>query len=711
MLVLIAGIQFNAIAQSCDYEPSSKAAKLLEKTKDKKKYDSSERFEMMEEALDIDEECLPCLHYLGSASFKRAKRGGSFGPAEQYLKQLVALCPDYHSEPFYFLGAISYATQEYDAAQEYFDKFIHFPADDESKFKKNYDKKYEEVKEVLPHIQFWKEFYESDLVLDPKRVEGVSSMGDDYLPTISADGEIMFYTRKTKKKSLGDSYARDVELFYWSKRPDINADFDGGEPLPKPFNVGTSYGGSTISLNNKEMFIAAKNPVPSNQENVDIFVTLYALVYDDVAKKKIYKWSELTLLGSNINTDSGWEAQPSLSGDGQMLFFTAVNGTTMPDSQGNQSHDIMVSNRTPSGEWGPAKSISSVINTKGQEKSPFMHSDSRTLYFASDGHYGRGKMDIFFSKLKDDGSWTEPKNIGHPINTKEDETGLIVSADGEEAFFFSRKEKEAKGYDIFSFTMPEKARPEKVMILKGEIKDENNEAIKGATIELTYAESKDTQSIKVDEDDGKYAAIVRLENNESVVMTVKKEGIAFNSRVVAKKDPTIVSKSKEDIARVETLEGASAKGTGEIKNDITVKREIIKSTLKRKKRPAVVKLEIFTEEVKPNKPFVINDIFYKTNSSEIDEESKLILQAFAGYLDDNPTMRIEIRGHTDDQGTDSDNLALSMDRAFEVKGLLERNGVDGKRVTAKGYGESKPVSSNTSAEGRAKNRRTEFVVK
>jgi outer membrane protein OmpA-like peptidoglycan-associated protein len=128
-------------------------------------------------------------------------------------------------------------------------------------------------------------------------------------------------------------------------------------------------------------------------------------------------------------------------------------------------------------------------------------------------------------------------------------------------------------------------------------------------------------------------------------------------------------------------------------------------------QPAVVKLDMETGELAANKTFVMNDIFYGTNSADIDESSKLILDEFAVYLNEHPSLVIEIQGHTDDVGPDEANLALSMDRAFEVKGYLESKGVSGKRITAKGFGETKPVADNTTPEGKARNRRTEFAVK
>ena len=220
---------------------------------------------------------------------------------------------------------------------------------------------------------------------------------------------------------------------------------------------------------------------------------------------------------------------------------------------------------------------------------------------------------------------------------------------------------------MYAFTLPEKAKPEKVMVLKGVAENEEGEPVPEVRVQLTYAQSKEVQEIEVDHQDGRYATIVNLERGEDVVMSVVGEDIAFNSRIVADKDD--------------------------------------------KDPPAVVKLEVETQELSTNKPFLINDIYYSTNSADIDRASTVILDQFALYLQDNPSLVIEIRGHTDDVGSEGDNLALSMDRAFEVRGYLERQGVTGKRISAQGFGESKPVESNDSGPGRAKNRRTEFVIK
>lgn len=653
--------------QECEYVAEGKVAKLLEKAEDKKKYDSDQRFEFYQDALEEDEYCFPAMLELGESSFKRAKRArAGFGQAERYFKQILEHCPEYHSRMYYFLGAICYAEQRYDEALDHFEQFLHFPDDSPSKYDKNYEKKYAEVEEALPFIQFYKDYFRHGNELETTLVNGVSSEKDEYLPAISPDGEIMFYTRKYMKKSKGDIVSRQVEEFTWSHRSDINASFDVGDALPAPFNMGDNYGGATISADNRELFVAKKNPVPSNEENIDLFTCAYELVFDEVKGKNVYKWSELKDLGPAINTESGWESQPSLSGDGKTLYFATVRENSIPDGDGNPSTDIYYSERQADGSWSTAKSIGETINTRFNEKAPFMHTDSKTLYFASNRKPGGGGYDIWYTKQKDDGTWEKPRNIGAPINSEDDEHGLIVSVDGEEAFFASRRVKGSKGLDIYSFPLPEDARPEKVMMLKGKVTDNTGEVPEDATVEVKYVQSDEIEKVEVNKDDGSYAMIVNVERNEDVLVKVKAKEAAFNTHVVVDRDEPIA--------------------------------------------PSVVKLSVETEKIEKSRPFLIPDIFYATNSSDISRSSKLVLDEFADYLNENPSISVEISGHTDDQGDVADNLALSMDRAFEVKGYLESKGVAGSRVTAKGYGESKPIADNGTAEGRAKNRRTEFVI-
>jgi outer membrane protein OmpA-like peptidoglycan-associated protein/tetratricopeptide (TPR) repeat protein len=662
--VMIFCLGFMSFGQNCDAVPDGKSKKILEQSEDRKKYTSDERIDMLEKAIEQDPQCMPCMLKLGEALFLRAKRGGSFDRAKQVFLQLKEQCANYHSEQYYFLGAMQYADREYAEAIKSFDAFLRFPDDDPSKFEKDYQKKYVEVEEALVSVKAYDEIYADPFDFNPIKVEGVTSTNDEYLPMISPDGEIMFITRMTTKQAKGDYAPKQIEEFTWCRRNDINSLFDKGAPLPQPFNKGTSCGGSTVSVDNKEMIVAMKNPKPKNPNNFDLFSTTYTLATNDKGEK-VYIWTDLVDLGSNVNTDSNWESQPSLSGDGKTLFFVTVRPENLADSNG-PTHDIYMSKRNGDGSWGPSRPLPSTINTTGHEKAPFMHSDSHTLYFASSGHVGVGGLDIFYCQMNEDGSFSKPKNFGVPVNTEGDEIGIVVTADGEVAYFGARNFKGSKGYDVFQFAMPEKAKPEKVMILKGEVKDDKGEPVKDAKVVLNYTESNTNEEVKVHQDDGKFAAIVRVQKNENITLNVKGADLAFNSRVVARKDEL---------------------------------------------KPAVAKLEVTAPTVEANKAFVINDIKYATASATLQESSTIILNDFALYLKENEGMLVEIRGHTDDIGDAGKNKALSAERAFEVLNFLVSAGVSAKQLTYQGFGEEKPIAENTTDEGRAKNRRTEFFIK
>ncbi len=652
--------------EPCEHQPSDKVLKLLEKSKDRKN-DSNDRTEAIEKALEIDPECLPCLHQKGEMEFLRAKTGSlDFTASKETFKNLIDLCPTYHPEPFYYLGAMCYADREYDIALTYFDQFLRFESDDPKIMDKQYEKKYKDVEEALPNVKAYQAIYSNKFPFDPQKVRGVSSDKEEYLPLLSPDGEIMFYTRQFLKQAKGDVDPKQVEEFTWSKRTDINQDFNEGSALPPPFNVGENYGGVTISLDNKEMIIAKKNPKPKNPGNFDLFSSRYTKKINDKGEKK-YEWEPLQDLGPNINTENGWEGQPTLSGDGKILVFATVREGCIKDGSGNPTHDLFYSIKQADGTWSAASPLKGMVNTKGQEKGPYFHSDSHTLYFSSDGHIGVGGLDIFHCKMNEDLSFSEIKNIGFPINDENDQIGVIVSSDGDIGYFGARKYKGAKGWDVYSFKMPPAAKPDKVMLVKGEVTKKDGEPPSNAEVEIKYSESGKVDKVKVNEDDGSYAAIMKVGTKEDVMLSVKGEEVAFNTRIIAHKEDTV---------------------------------------------PAVVaKLNMKTEELKDNQPFPIPDILYGTNKADLLSSSFVILNEFAQYLKDHPNMIVEIRGHTDGAGSDQANLALSMDRAFEVMNYLVKQGVEGKRLSAKGYGESMPIDTNETEEGRAKNRRTEFFVK
>lgn len=663
LLFLWSGV---AVAQEqCQPTPNSKAQKLLEKSEDRKKYPPSERYQFLKDAIEVDPECAQCYFALGELAFERAQRGdASYQVAIGYLETLSELCPNYHSDVYYYLGVSYYAGQDFENAKGHFKTFVEFP-DEPEKMAKDFDRKYDDVLEILPEVEFYAEFLNNPVPFNPKIVKNVSSEWDEYLPMLSPDNLQVYYTRKMQKKSKGDLYGREVEEFTVSERSSPSELFDAGKALPAPFNVGDNYGGVTLSLDNREMIITVCRPGKLGYNNCDLYSTKYQKEYDDRLGKEVMRWSGLESLGANVNTEDGWEAQPSLSADGNVLYFASARENSTPDPAGNPTIDLYYSLRGDDGTWGVAKNLGDAINTSGNEKSPFMHTDSKTLYFSCNSRPGAGGYDIYYTRQLEDNSWTAPQNIGIPINTAEDEHGLIVSTDGATAYYASKGIPGARGLDIISFEVPEKARPEKILLVKGEMRDKNGEVVKDARVELHYAESKRVEKVSVDQVHGDFVAVVNVEK-EDVVMTIEKEGHAFEARVYTKE-------SAEE-----------SQGLVEVKTEV--------------------------KKIKVGEPYTIHDIYYATNSAAIDEKSKLVLEQFAHYLNRNKAMKVEIVGHTDNRGDSEMNLLLSHERAFEVKRLLEGMGVAGARLTYKGYGPERPVADNSTDEGRARNRRTEFVI-
>jgi outer membrane protein OmpA-like peptidoglycan-associated protein len=319
--------------------------------------------------------------------------------------------------------------------------------------------------------------------------------------------------------------------------------------------------------------------------------------------------------------------------------------------------------------------MSNVINTPGNDKSPFIHSDSKTLYFVSEvqpqyGRYGAGGYDIYFTRQNEEtGEWEKPQNIGYPINTDGNEEGLIVSLDGETAFFFSDKQKDRiGGRDIYSFNIPQYAKPEKVVIVRGQVTFETEEQKENAKLEIQFADEEKSKEIELKSDEeGNYVAVVSVgKEPKDVLLTVKSEGAAFESKVITK--------------------------------EVFDEKPVVTSDLK-------------VETLKANGSYTIKEILYATSSADLEQSSKLILQGFAKYLKENPSLIVEISGHTDDVGNAQENLTLSDNRAKTVMHYLVEQGIAAERLTAKGYGKNKPKVPNTSAENRAKNRRTDFVIK
>jgi len=651
----------------CTAQPTAKATKLIEKGTDKRKYDAEKRRGFLEDALEEDDEALDAAFALGLLAHTQARRTGEgFAEARQLLVSVHEACPHFHEEVPYTLGAIAYAEDRHQDALDWFDLFLQWESRTGRPISPRNRKRVGQVERVLPDLLFMMQYTAHVNAPAPRVLEEVATTDAEYLPAISADGTLLFFTRAGERKAKGDLVSRPFEDFTWARRTGPSVPFGPGNPMEEPFNRSSGYGGASVSVDNRSLYLAIKTSAPGNPENIDLYWTRYSLL-EDTGDERVYLWTDPVPL-ANLNTPDGWESQPAISPDDQTLFFAAVRPGTTPDQHGRPTIDILASTWDGS-DWTEGAPLPTPINGPFSDKAPFLHPDGRTLYFASNRTPGGGGYDIWMSKLDslrspfDPKAWSEPVNLGMPLNTEGDEHGLVISTDGATAYFASRRPG-TRGLDIMTWALPESLRPRASVVVRGQLEVSDDLKSTPITLELRYAQSRRAQAIDLG-DDGAYATIVDLGSSEDVLLVAKADGAAFSAGLV-------------------------------------VDRE--------EEAPALVNANLSVRSVhERDAAFEIQDIHYSTGSAVIDRTSLLMLDLFAEYLLE-VGLSVEIGGHTDNVGNDADNQALSQERTSAVREHLVAKGVPPDRLQAKGYGESKPRADNATEAGRANNRRTEFRI-
>ncbi|MCU0435265.1 MAG: OmpA family protein [Bacteroidia bacterium] len=663
LLVLLA-LPFEAAAQKnkedsgCPQPDNKDAQKQYDKARELSKYEFNDRLGFVAKAIELEPEWADANMLMATMIIKKAKVDGhptEYKAALPYLKAAVTACPQIGAEPYMLIGSQYFFDEQYSEAIPWLEKFIKFETDDPKKLGKDYEQKVLEAEDMIKWARFYVDIKGKPRPFDPKLVSGISTARSEYLAIITPDNSLAFYIRSTPVNQMDRVWASQEtrEVFTMSNR-ESNGQFNSGVMLPPPFNQQPNEGGPTLTIDNKHLYYTiTKNGTEG--PNTDLYTCDYLNG----------EWTEIRPLGERVNDPVWWDSQPTVSADGNIIYFAS----NRPGGQGGI--DIWMTQKDASGEWGVPVNLGPTINTERDEKSPFIHSDSQTLYFSSQGHPGMGGYDIFYARQDEKGNWKTPINIGIPINTENDELGFFVSTDGQTAFFNTNNmlPGAAGGYDVYQFPLYKEARPEKVVLLKGELKTDKGEPLTGnVVVEVKNVETKKVTQAVVDTTSGNYMAAIKVEKQQDYVITVKKEETAFSSQLVS---------GKQEFPAVTT----------------TVK-------------PIEVK------PLETGKAYTINDINFASNSAVILPESMAVLEAFAEYLKANPNIRIQIQGHTDNVGDDGQNLSLSSERAFAVfEVLTQKFGVPRSQIAgAKGFGETQPVADNVTEAGRAKNRRTEFVI-
>lgn len=475
--------------------------------------------------------------------------------------------------------------------------------------------------------------------------KGVNTQHSEYLPALTADEETVIFTRLIP--ATGDEYGPSKqEDFYMSKK--VNGQWKTAVPLSKRLNSPLNEGAHCISPDGQILYFTACNR-EAGKGQCDIYMS----------KMRDGDWDYPVNI-QELNT-AEWESQPSITPDGRTMYFAS--------GRYKKNYDLFVSTFNDStGLWGEPKRLPDNINTTGVEQTPFIHQDGTTLYFTSEGHLGMGGQDIFYAKKLTDSTWSDPVNIGFPINTYADEACLHVSASGQTAYFASGdleiEKGEAYNIDIYSFELYPEARPIPVTYFKGIVSDALTGIALKAAFELTDLSTGRIVARSNSDENGSF--LICIPTGRQYMLNVSSDKHLFYSENF---NLTEVRTSTDPYIKNVEMQPLSTGGT-----------------------------------------VVLNNIFFDTDKADLKPESYIELEKLYTLLVKNPTMKIEISGHTDNTGAKQHNMVLSENRAKAVVTYLTGKGIAANRMTYKGYGDTSPITTNETPEGRAQNRRTELKI-
>lgn len=496
---------------------------------------------------------------------------------------------------------------------------------------------------------------------------GINTKDPEYFPTITVDGKTILFTRRIYDANAPADHEHRQEDFYVSELGPNN-EWKAAVPMPKNINTINNEGAPTIAADGRSLiFVACPDvtgkdygPGRYGKGSCDLFFT----------KKLGSRWTDPVNLLGNINTFS-WESQPSISADGKHIYFVRrVSKRGEPADS-----DIFVSTLQEDGTWGTAERLPSNINTSMQEESVLIHPDGKTLYFASRGHVGLGGSDLYVTRMDEKGNWSNPENLGYPINSRADDNSLMVSPEGNVAFFASDREGGFGDLDIYYFELPEKLRPTKTLYFEGKVFDAISKlAIPGKFQLVDLKTGKEVIISEADKLTGEF--LVALPVNKEYALNVSYPGYTFFSQNFNMTNPDGLESIHMDVPMIPITN-----------NDLGT---------------------------------ALKNVFFDLDKATLRSESFVELNKLVDFLNQNERLKIEIGGHTDTRGDAQRNLVLSENRAKTVVEYLVSKGIAKERLTSKGYGETMPIFTDEQIAGFATekekeaahqdNRRTEYKI-
>lgn len=586
--------------------------------------------------------------------------------AMTYMQKAYELNPGIRADILYLLAYSYQHNEKYEEAIVNYNKFrqVLLPSDEVEI--ESVKKRLEECSNGIKYLK------------DPSRafitnLKELNSSYSEHSPVISADESVMLFT-STRSGSIGGEIQIDNEY-----DEDIYVSYKKDGKWSAPINVGAPL--NTASMD-------ATVGLSADGQSLLIYNGQHGRGDIQVSVLKGDIWNRPEFLNKEINTSTFQETSASFAFSDRFLYFIS-------DKEGGVGgKDVWYATRDRKGRWSEVKNLGTTINTPYDEESVFMHPDGRTLYFSSKGHNTMGGYDVFKSTRQDNGTWTQPENLGIPINTAGDDMAFVLSASGRNGYYSSKRQGGEGKLDLYMVTF---LGPEKPMILSNEdnLLASFNQSITDNAMEKTV-ELKTIRLTVV-----KGVILDALTNNpiaaEIEVVDNDKNEIVFSNISNSKTGRFLVSlPSGKNYGLAVKAEGYLFHSENFNIPGATAYQEIEK--------------EIRLNNIKKDVKIVLRNVFFDQGKSILKPESYPELNRLANVMRDVPTLVIEISGHTDNTGSAATNQKLSKDRAKAVVDYLLAQDIVASRLQYEGYGFSQPIADNVTADGRQQNRRVEFKV-
>ncbi|MCX7955467.1 MAG: OmpA family protein [Bacteroidales bacterium] len=587
-----------------------------------------------------------------------------------YFKKAYSLNPAITDDLVFLLATAYHLNYEFDKAIEFYNKYKNMLSPSDLQLKRK------EIEKRITECNNGKE-----LVKNPVRVfidnlgPAINTQYPEYSPLITADESMLLFTSR-RPDTYGEGKDPEDNLYF----EDIYVSYNYGQGWLQAKNVGkplnTKNNDATVGLSPDGRKLFTFN---GKENNGDIFMSeLKGSEWEEPNDKTLKKY---------INTPYH-ETTASFSFDGKIMYFVSDR----PGGYGG--HDIWMSRwDSEKKQWGPPVNLGPVINTEYDEEGVYMHPDGRTLYFSSRGHNSMGGFDVFKSTLKDDGTWSEPENLGYPVNTPDDDMFFVMAGSGKHAYISSVREEGYGDLDIYMITF---RGPEKPPLLHSEdqllaniapVGESNiSEKVEIKTMRLTIVKGIISDGFTQQPIE---ASIEIIDNVKNEVVFVTQSNVQTGRYIVtlpSGRNYGFNVRAEGYLFHSENFDIPPATGYQEIIKDIKLNK------------------------LKVGEKVILRNIFFDFGKATLRPESYAELDRLVKLLNDYPTMRIEIGGHTDNVSSLQFNQKLSEARAKAVVDYLISKGIAPSRLEYKGYAFLQPIAPNDTEEGRQQNRRVEFKV-